>query len=161
MMTHTNTSLNTKTHQTHFSPHFPQNMPNTSHNSQHHHLLCMIYFWQPLLQGYKNWMKMPSRNETDIIFEQWLIRLWTKPWLNRLRGFLPLFPFLFEDTKEGCYCHLSKGLCICTWPPVPSLWVHCLLQARHIALRPPALWDKAIRCKCLQTPAFQGPIVIK
>lgn len=42
-------------------------------------------------------MEIPSRNKTDNIFEKVAER----------------FPFLFEDTKEVCYCHLSKGLYLC------------------------------------------------
>lgn len=33
--------------------------------------------------------------------------------------FPSFFSIVFDNTKNGCYCHFSKGLCICTWPPVP------------------------------------------
>lgn len=110
----------------------------------HNSILYVCFTFDSLFDSLQTEWECPQDIKQTFVFMLWFIRLWTKPWLNKPR--LPSFASCSLKTQKKA---TIEGLWFCTWPPVLSLWVQCLFQSHHIALYPPALRDKAVRCKCL------------
>lgn len=112
------------------------------------HLVFLTVFWNT--SSIQLQMHVFSTVSLQKLTEHALKR-WLKGsgWKNKQQ--LPSFvPSPFRESKESCSSHLFKEPCVCTWPPVPQLWMWWS-SAHHTVFYPPELWGKKISYRFIQT----------